>query len=743
MYFNTKTVIFLFFLLTSVSYSNERFVIEGNKRISKNTILDLIDIQKKTPLSNEEINQISKNLFNSNFFKSVDIKKKENKLLINVVENPLINFFYIEGLVNKEQESFIYNGLKLGQNKIFSEFFLNSDIIFIKNYLDTLGYYNSEVTFNLSEPSEGNINLVLKIDRGDRYKVNRIFFIGEKIFSSATLKDVVSSSEHGWWKFLSASSNVNIARVDYDIELLKNFYLDNGYYDVEIISSDLDFLESNKVNIIYSIYAGKKYYFSEYTINDKNNLLSKSNFEDIKAIIENNYNGVYKKKYIAKIEKKINDYLNNKKIEFVKLLINSKSSNNNKINIDFIFTNTERLYVNKINLEGNSITNDEVVRRDLIFAEGDAISNFKVVQSIDNLKSKGIFKDVNIKLEKIKDELVDVNIKVEEQPTGSVSAGVSVGSEGSSIGTQLQEKNLFGKGIIANTSINFGTEKISGSVNYTIPDFNNSGNSISNSLYALSSDYENAGYESKLVGASGSTKYDIYDDLKLNLGLAIDLDDIDTTANASSLYKSREGKYMSYKGFYGLTMDKRNRKFQTTEGFTLGFNQSFALPVSDIPHIDNSLFASFYHPITDKYTFNLKSGLSSISALNDKDVKLSDRKFLSSSKLRGFENLGIGPKDGSDHVGGNHSAYLSLSSTFPNPLPEKWNANSILFLDNGNVWGVDYDSSLDSNKLRTSAGISLEWVSPAGPISFTFSEVLASEPGDKKESFSFNIGGAF
>jgi outer membrane protein insertion porin family len=139
----------------------------------------------------------------------------------------------------------------------------------------------------------------------------------------------------------------------------------------------------------------------------------------------------------------------------------------------------------------------------------------------------------------------------------------------------------------------------------------------------------------------------------------------------------------------------------------------------------------------------LKSGLSSINAFNNKDVKLSDRKFLSSRKLRGFENYGVGPKDGKDHIGGNYSAYSSIASTIPNPLPDKWNANSIIFFDAGNVWGVDYDSSKDSDKIRSSAGLGLDWISPLGPLSFVFAQTLSSADGDLEESFSFQIGSSF
>ena len=733
----------LLFCLKHPPVLADEIILNGNKRISKSTILEITDFDINKNYNESDLNLIQKKLFETNFFKKVEIEKKNNKIFVNLIENPIVDFFYIRGIKNAEFEEYLYDNLILGQNKLFSESLLNSDINFIKKYFNTLGYYNTEVKFEISQISNDNINLVFDIDRGDKIKINRILFIGDKFFSSRVLSDVVSSSNHGWWKYLSNSTNVNPERLNYDKNLLTNFYLNNGFYDVEIISTDVDLLNNNYANIIFVINSGKKYSFSNFEIIDENKLLTNVDLLNIDNLIKPSLKKFYSKKILLDIERQVNDYLDLKKIEFVDLVIETNKGSEDTILSKFIFLSKNKTFANKINISGNSITEEKVVRRELNFSEGDSITAYKIKTSIDNLKATGIFKNIEIKSKNVSNELVDIDIVAEEQPTGSVSAGISIGNSGSAIGTQLKEKNLFGSGIIADVNASFGTEKISGRVAYSIPDFNNSGNYLRNSFYALSTDYENAGYESKVIGFSASTEYDIFEDIAFNTGINIDLDDIKTTSAASELYKSRAGNYMTYKGYYGFSVDKRNRKFQPTEGYRFGFTQGLGLPVSDISFIENGLFATYYKPITENYTFNIKGGADSINALDNKDVKLSDRKFLNSSKLRGFESLGVGPKDGNDHIGGNYSAFLSLSSTFPNPIPEKWNAKTLLFIDAGNVWGVDYDDSLDSNKIRSSTGVSLEWVSPLGPISFTFAESLSSAPGDIEESFSFNIGGAF
>ena len=226
--------------------------------------------------------------------------------------------------------------------------------------------------------------------------------------------------------------------------------------------------------------------------------------------------------------------------------------------------------------------------------------------------------------------------------------------------------------------------------------------------------------------------------------MGLEYDKIDVGNSASSLYKNREGNYSTLSSFYTVYSDKRNSSFMPTDGYRISFGQKLGIPGSDIPFIENDVTGNYYQTLSKEYVLSLKSGLSSINGIsNGKDVKLSDRKFLNTKKLRGFENYGIGPKDGNDHIGGNYSAYASISSTFPNPLPDKWNAKSIIFLDTGNVWGVDFDESLDSNKIRSSVGISLNWISPLGPINFTLAETLSKSNGDLEEKFNFEIGTAF
>ena len=740
-----SNILTVFLLLSSTVFADEKsnYEILGNKRISDQTILSIIEFKKNKNYKIDDLNNFQKKLYNTNYFSKVSIKINKNKISIVVEENPIIDFFYINGVVNNKREEFFYENLSLGQNKIFSEALLKKDIETIKaNYQDA-GFFDVSVDTSISKISGNALNVVINVERKEKYKINRIYFIGNKKYKSSTLSDVVSSSEKGWWKFLGSSSLVNKNRINFDKNLLKRFYLNNGFYDVQITSSDINFIGNNQADITFSINSGDKYVFSKYELLDKEKNLNEKNIKDLKKIISKKLEGNYSQKKLDNINKLLNEYLRNKKIEFVTFFNNVKKTSNQRLDIEFRFVKKPRRYVNLINISGNTITEEKVIRRNLLFSEGDSFLDYKVSKSIDKIKSLRIFKDVKFKTQNSGNEKVDLNISVEEQPTGSVSAGIGVGSSGSTVSSTIVEKNLFGKGITLDGNVSIGTEKVSGNVGLSLPDFMNTDNTFNYNIFAITTDFTNSGYESKKIGNGLSTQYNVYEDISLRTGFGIDLDKINTNDTASDLYKAREGDYLTYKGFYSISNDKRNSKFQPSKGYRIGFGQGLALPGSDITYIENNLDAAVYHSISNDYILSLKSGLNTINSIGDEDIKLSDRKFLRQSKLRGFESYGVGPKDGSDHIGGNYSAYASLSSTIPNPIPDSWNAKSFIFFDAGNIWGVDFDDSLDSNKIRSSAGVSLEWVSPLGPLSITLAENISKADGDLDEGFSFQIGSSF
>jgi outer membrane protein insertion porin family len=265
------------------------------------------------------------------------------------------------------------------------------------------------------------------------------------------------------------------------------------------------------------------------------------------------------------------------------------------------------------------------------------------------------------------------------------------------------------------------------------------------SLYSERDDYTNSGYENKRVGTNFSTKYEIYEDIFFRPNFGIQYDSLGITGTVSNLLRSREGDTLSTSVGYVFSIDKRDSRFNPTSGTVFYFSQDIDTFISDIQAFKTNIGATVYKElINDKFIGSAKARLANSTAINNKDVKISDRLYSSSSELRGFEPRGIGPVDATDHVGGNNLATLSLKSTFPNPIPDSLKSTSYLFLDMGSVWGVDYSDSISgSSKIRSTTGIALDLMSPIGPLSFTYSIPISKASTDKEQNFLFNIGSSF
>ena len=732
--------ILFFYLISNIASANEVVIVKGNKNISTKTIQSLAPKNIDT-LNSDLINEYQKKIFQTGFFEKVIVKVEEKKIIVNLIENPIVNFFFIEGIKNNELKDQIFNSVRIKENSILQPFLIRQDLKNISNLLKNIGYHKNEINYQLIKIDGNKINLFYKVDLKKKFKINRIFFIGDKYFKSSTLADVIYSSEHGWWKFLSSSTTPSESAINLDISRLKNFYLNNGFYDVQVNSHSIKLIDENHANIVYSINAGNKYSFSKVDLIDTTNSLKKENISYLKKKYNSLAKNYYNQAEVNKLLNASNDYLVKSNFD---LLVRKelKKTKSNLIELKYIiYEQPEKKIINKILIVGNNITDDFVIRNNLNFSEGDTFVVSKLNSSIEKIKGKGLFKNVSSEAKIDNDNKINLEIKVEEQPTGEISAGAGAGTSGATVSAGIKERNFLGRGILLNSNINLGTQKILGSLDYSDPDFRNSGNSFNSSLFVESNDYENASYENKVIGGSISTKYELYDKFFLSPGFSVDYDSVKANPDASSIIKRRVGDYYTSKIFYDMSKNTKNRDLMPTEGYTLGFGQGLSL-LSDIPYINNRIFGSYYNEYKENFVGSIKSKVESINAF-DSDIKFSDRLFVPSSVLRGFSNRGIGPKLEDDFIGGNYSFYTTISSTIPNGLPEKWNASTNIFFDSANVWGVDDNSTDDSNKIRTSLGIGLSWISPLGPISITYAEPITKENSDDIEQFNFKIGSAF
>ena len=741
------TLLVCFFYFASVyaeNFKKSDIKIIGNKSISKETISNYID-SKNDVLSTGDINSLQKKLFETNFFSKIEVKISGNEVFFYLSENPLTEYIIITGLekkINIKKE--IEKILSLKENNIFSESLLNSDIKAIYEILSSFGYFKSNVKHTVNQIANNKANVFLDINLNQQFFVNNIFFIGDKKFSTSSLKSVISTTQDSWFNFWSSTTIPSVTRINYDISKLKNFYLSNGYYDVQIANASIDIVDKNHVSVTFAINSGNKYILEKILVNNKTVSLKEKDLlflsSSSKSIEKKNYNPAI----INNLLKKYKDYFINSNIA-ANVNYSLKKLELDKLAILFeIEEVNEKKFINNILVKGNDLTEESVIRNNIFFSEGDLFNPSSIAKSKDSLQALDIFKNVTVETtEAINKNNIDIGILIEEKPTGEISAGAGYGTQGAVITFALKEKNLLGKGVAADINMSLGTERILGKISLTDPDFTDNGNSLRGNVFVSKYSYDNAGYENKVIGSEIATSYEAFKDVRLETGLSANMDSIAPQSAASNLIKSREGDYLSTNFFYNVYGDKRNRKYQPTSGYTAGFGQSFATFVSDIPYISNSIFGSFYSELAEDFVGTIKYKIKSINSINDKDIKLSDRIFLSDSELRGFTFRGVGPKVDGEFIGGNYSYSTNFSTTVPNGMPDSWGARTNIFFDVANVWGTDFSGAIDANKIRSSTGVGLEWVSPLGPLTFTYAIPISKDSTDSIENFKFQLGGTF
>jgi outer membrane protein insertion porin family len=740
-----RIIIFLLILTTCSFAEIKQVKVLGNKRVSSNTIEALVD-KKVNQIDSIYINNLTRKIYNTEFFSNVKISYDTNILSISVEENPIVNFFYINGITGNDLDE-VNKIVSLKENSIFSVSKLKKDLEDVKDLFKLSGYYFAVVEPEVIKIDDNQINLILNINKNKISRIKNIYFIGDKYFSSSQLLDIISSAEDNWWSFFS-NSTLNDDRVEADKKLLKLFYKSKSFYDVQIESALANLDKNNNFTLTYSINSGKKYKFDNIEIKTETLALKDSNILDIKNISEIIIKDkMYSPSLISAIEKKVNIYLDNKKLANIEIDVEEIKKADNKIDLAIKLNSIKNTLIGKINIYGNSITEEKVIRDNLVISEGDILNISKVKKSIDNINSKNIFRKADYKISDsdLQKNSKDLNLYVKEQPTGSLSAGVGFGSNGALLEGSINERNFLGKGIDLNFTGRLATEKVSGVFSYIDPNFKNSEKELANYFYSESDDYSNAGFTSKRIGDRLGTRYELFEDVYLKPFVSLQFDKLDTNANASTLLRSRDGNFTTSTLGFNLLADFRNSKTLPSSGSLLFFDQSYATLISDIPAIQTSVGSTFFQElINEKFIGSAKLKFSNVTAFDNKDVKLSDRIFASASDLRGFESRGVGPIDSGSHVGGNYLAVLNFKSTFPNPIPEGLRPNTYLFYDIGNVWGVDYSDIISgSSKLRSSTGLALDVISPIGPLSFTYSIPLSKAATDKEQRFLFNIGSSF
>ncbi len=735
------TFLSFFLILTAKAEIIKKINIEGNKRITNETVIMFSGLNLGDVIKSTNLNKALKDLYMTDYFKNVSIKSDNGIVVIKVDENPIIQSVKLNGVDNNRiREKLREVTIKI-EKYPFVENKINNQVILIKNILKSNGYYFVNLKTSILENDNNTIDLIYDVDLGKIAKIKKISFIGEKIFRDNSLRNIIISEENKFWKFITPNKFLDAERIKLDVARLKNYYKNRGFFNVKVKSTTAIIDNENQFELVFNINAGTKFTFNEIKIINENIFL-----DDNINIFQKKFDKLKGKKYSAKTIQAYVDELNEFILQNDFVFINAKYDHviksKNKIDIIIKFDDLDKEYVERINIFGNFITDEKVIRNNLIIDEGDAYNDLLFRKSIQKIKALNIFKSVNFKSSSNDNLNQVIDISVEEKPTGEIFAGAGTGTTGSSISAGIKEKNYLGLGIKLDTNLSLSDDSILGEFSVSNPNFRNSDKSVNTTIESSAKDFmSTSGYRTKRTGFIIGTGFEQMNNLFVNLELSNYYEDLETSDSANSIVKKQEGNYFENLITYSLKYNRLNQDYQPTDGFINNFSQTLPLYSDDLS-FENTFTSSIYHSLSDNLILSANFFLKTINSLED-NVRVSKRAYVPSRRLRGFESGKIGPKDGNQYIGGNYASALNLNSTLPSIIFENDNVDLNFFIDLANVWEVDYDSSLDSNKVRSSAGLAVNWFSTIGPLTFSYAIPITEEDTDITEKFRFQIGTSF
>ena len=724
--------------------------VEGAERVDPATIVSYLDIKPGDQYTQSELSSSLKNLYETGLFADVNILQKGSKLIVKVVENPVINRVAFEG--NAEIEDNELAG-EVGSHPraVYIRKQVRQDVERIQNIYRRSGRYSVEVSPQIIRLDQNRIDLVFEITEGGKSYIKGIKFIGNEAYDDDSLRSEISSKEDRWYRFLSSDDRYDPDRLSYDQELLRRFYLKNGYVDFRLISSSAE-LSSDKESffITMNIDEGKRYKVGSVKV-DSNQLrnVDASALEEVITLEEDRwYSSVDMEESVDNLTQKLGDM----QYAFAKIRPDVKrNAVNNTVDIVFRAQETPRVFVEKVDIKGNVRTLDKVIRREVELIEGDPFSSTKLAETEKSLRDLNFFNNVVVK--PVPGSAADqtiVEIDVEEKSTGEVSVGAGFSSaDGPLADFSIRERNFLGRGQDVLISTTLAGEKTEFDLSFTEPYFFGRDLATGFDLFHVTRDLQDeSSYDQKTSGMALRTEYPYTKKLRQQFKYRFQKNEIDSvSANASRLIRDQEGERTTSALSQTLTYNDLDSNFNPTDGYKAWLTSEIAGFGGDAKYISAKSGVSYFYPVAKKVTLNLLGEAGAIEGFSDESVQINERYFLGSNTFRGFEYAGIGPRDTGtdDALGGNVFYRGSAELGFPTGLPEDLGIRGFIFTDIGSLWSLDDGGAniADESSLRASVGVGLSWASPLGPLRVDFAAPVLKEDYDEKEVFRFDFGTRF
>ncbi len=745
----------------------QRIVVQGNERIEQGTILSYLPIQAGDTVGPSQIDLALKTLFKTDLFADVRIGLQGSDLVVRVVENPIINQVIFEGNSHLKEDK-LRDEVTVRPRGIFTRAKVQQDVQRIIELYRRSGRISATVTPKVVELPQKRIDLVFEINEGPKSGVLRVNFLGNKEFSDNDLRNVVVTKESQWYKFLTTNDNYDPDRLEYDKEQLRKYYRNRGFYDFRVVSAVAELApDKNGFAVTYTIDEGPKYKFGSLKVETDVKKLDGNILRQLLPIREGQ---VYQDEKIEQATDALTFAAGAAGFAFVDIRPRYSANKDTKtVDVAFEVKEGPRVYVDRIDIVGNVRTLDPVIRREMRIAEGDAYNRVLVDRSKNQIRALGYFKDVTIdETPGAAPDKTNLRVKVQEQPTGELSFSAGYSSvDKLVVDLGVTERNFQGRGQNLRARISVGSLRQQVDFGFTEPRFMGRNLSAGVDLYTYKYDFTDyAGYETDSTGGNVRMGFPLTQNSSMSVRYSIRSDDVVVNASLcdagtiSPILCGQRGSRLTSLVGYSWRLDRRNDPINPTRGFYTDVSQDFAGVGGDVKYLRTEVDGGWYYGFTPSLIFSVIGSAGYIDGYGGDDVRINDRFYKGGNTFRGFKTAGIGPRDTTydDALGGKFYAISSFELAFPTFLPEQYGIKAALFSDIGTLGLIDSSQKQtcttagvctqdpkikDDLGLRASAGVSIFWKSPMGPIRFDLSQVLAKEDYDKTETFRFSTSTRF
>ena len=745
--------------------------VAGNKRVEPETVRSYLTFAAGDAYDAAKVDKSLRALFATGLFADVKIDRAGGGVVVvTVVENPVINQIAFEGATEVEKSTLV-SEIQLKPRAVFTRAKVQADVQRILDVYRRQGRYAATVEPKVVELDQNRVNLIFEIREGAATKVKSIQFIGNRAFSDSQLRDIISTQQSGLFDFLKNASFYDPDRMALDRELLRQYYLKNGYADVRIVSSNADLdREGAGFFMTFVVDEGEVYTFGEIKVESSLPGIEPQRFRSDLLTASGQ---VYNASDIDKTVEKLTLQVSEQGYAFARVRPKAdRDAASRRISITYVIDEGPRVYIERINVIGNTRTRDHVIRREFRLSEGDAYNPMMVDRAKKRLQGLGFFKTVEIKRRpgSAPDRVV-LDVELLEQPTGELSFGAGYSTAEGVIGDiSLTERNLMGNGQFLRLSLSGSVERLQIDLSFTEPRFLDRNLAAGFDLFHKDVNQTSQGsFRNRKTGGSVRLGFPIAENLWMNTYYALSRDEIyDVNTNAASgsvaslAIRQAEGVYITSLVGTSLTYDKRNHPKNPNSGYFLTGSADLAGVGGDVQYIRFLGEGRYYYPLTDKITFVSRVTGGYIQGWGGDEVRLIDVFYKGGETIRGFNKAGYGPRDLStmNALGGSTFWAATAEVRFPLPfVPEDIGLRGAFFADAGSLFGVSKTVSnlsgtvdtltgnkftvADSGKVRVSAGTSLIWDSPLGPLRADFGWALMKESYDAEQIFRFGASTKF